>query len=54
MLQSRKVAASSHDEVDFLNLPKPSSLILALGSTEPVTDMSTRNLKGGKWRPAGA
>jgi hypothetical protein len=25
---------------------------MALGSTEPLTEMSTRNLPGGKWRPA--
>jgi hypothetical protein len=41
---SRKVAGSSPDEVDFFNLPNPSSRTMALGSTE----MSTRNLPGGK------
>jgi hypothetical protein len=25
--------------------------IMALGSTQPLTEMSTRNLLGGKWRP---
>jgi hypothetical protein len=25
---------------------------MALGSTQPLTEMSTRNLPGGKWRPA--
>jgi hypothetical protein len=25
---------------------------MALGSTQPVTAMSTRNLPGGKWLPA--
>jgi hypothetical protein len=30
----------------------PSSLIMALGSTQPVRDMSARNLPGGKERPA--
>jgi hypothetical protein len=24
---------------------------MALGSTQPLTEMSTRNLPGGKWRP---
>jgi hypothetical protein len=52
VLQARKVAASSPDEVDFLNLPNPSSPTMALGSTQPLTEMSTRNLTGGKGRPA--
>jgi hypothetical protein len=29
----------------FSNLPNPSSRTLALGSTQPITEMSTRNLK---------
>jgi hypothetical protein len=36
----------------FLNLPNSSSHIMALGSTQPLTEMSTRNLPGGKGRPA--
>jgi hypothetical protein len=40
------------DEVDFFNLPIPSSRTMALGSTQPLTEMSTRNLLGGKKRPA--
>jgi hypothetical protein len=27
----------------------PSSCTMALGSTQPLTEMSTRNLPGGKW-----
>jgi hypothetical protein len=38
---------SSPDEVDFLNLPNSSSRTTALGSTQPLTEMSTRNLPGG-------
>jgi hypothetical protein len=38
--------------VDFFNLPNPSSRIMALGSTQTLTEMSTRNLPGGKGRPA--
>jgi hypothetical protein len=38
--------------VDFSNLPNPSSHTIALGSTQPLTEMSTRNLPGGKKRPA--
>jgi hypothetical protein len=44
---SRKVAGSSPDEVDFFNLPNPSSRTMALGSTQPLSEMSTRNLPGG-------
>jgi hypothetical protein len=50
---SRKVAGSYPDEViGFLNLPYPSSRIKALGSTQTLTEMSTRCLPGGKVRPA--
>jgi hypothetical protein len=37
----------------FFNLPNPSSHTMALVSTRPLTEMSTRNLPGG-WRAAGA
>jgi hypothetical protein len=41
------------DEViGFFNWPNPSSCAMALGSTQPLTEMSTRNLPGGKGRPA--
>jgi hypothetical protein len=40
------------DELDFFNLPNPSSWIMAWGSTQPLREMSTRNLRGGKVRPA--
>jgi hypothetical protein len=36
----------------FFNLPNPSSRTMAMGSTEPLTEMSTRNLSGGKGWPA--
>jgi hypothetical protein len=32
--------------------PVPSSRTMALGLTKPLTEMSTRNLPGGKGRPA--
>jgi hypothetical protein len=38
--------------LDFFNSPNPSSRTMALGSTQPVTEMSTRNLSGDKGRPA--
>jgi hypothetical protein len=48
-----KVAGSNPDEVIgfFFNLPSPSSRTITLGSTSPLTEMSTRNLPGGKGRP---
>jgi hypothetical protein len=39
--------------IGFFNWPNPSSRTMALGSTQPLTEMSTRNLPGGKGRPAG-
>jgi hypothetical protein len=38
--------------LDFFNWPNPSGRIMALGSTQPLTEMSTRNLPEGKGRPA--
>jgi hypothetical protein len=51
MLQVGNAGLTS-DEVDFFNLPNPSSGTMALGSTPTLTEMSTRNLPGGKGRPA--
>jgi hypothetical protein len=43
---SRKAAGSRPDEVDFFsNLPNPSGSNMALGSTQPLKEMGTRNLK---------
>jgi hypothetical protein len=36
----------------FFNLPTPSSRTMTLGSTQPLTEMSTRNFSGGKGRQA--
>jgi hypothetical protein len=50
---SRKVAGSIPDEViGFLNWPNPSSRTMALGSTQPLTEMSTSRLPGDKGRLA--
>jgi hypothetical protein len=38
--------------IEFFNLSKSSSRTMALGSTQFLTEMSTRNLTGGKGRPA--
>jgi hypothetical protein len=48
---SRKVARSNADEVDFINLHNPSSRTMALGSTQPLTEMCTRNHPGSEGRP---
>jgi hypothetical protein len=51
---SRKVAGSIPDEVSgYFNLLNTSSRTMALGSTQPLTERSTRNLSGGKGRSAG-
>jgi hypothetical protein len=44
MLQTGKSPVQVPDNVDFFN---PSNRIMALGSTQPLTEMSTRNLPGG-------
>jgi hypothetical protein len=41
---SRKVAGSSPDKVDFFKIDLFLPAALALGSTQPLTEMSTRNL----------
>jgi hypothetical protein len=47
-----KAAGSIPDEViGFFNWPNPSSCIMALGLTQPLTEMSTSDLPGGKGRP---
>jgi hypothetical protein len=44
---NRKVANSFPDNViAFFNSPNPSSRTMALGPTQPLTEMSTRNLPG--------
>jgi hypothetical protein len=47
------VAGSVPNEIiGFFNWPNPSSRTMALGSTQSLTEMSTRNLPGGNGRPA--
>jgi hypothetical protein len=36
----------------FFSWPIPSSRTMALGSTQPLAEMSNMNVPGGKWRPA--
>jgi hypothetical protein len=38
--------------IGFFDLPNPSSRTMSLGSTQPLTKINTRNLPGGKGRPA--
>jgi hypothetical protein len=52
MLQTGRSPVRVPDEVDFFNLPNPSSRTMALGSTHPLTEMSNRNLLKVKGRPA--
>jgi hypothetical protein len=40
-------AGLSPDEVDFFNLLNPFSRTMALGPTQSLTEMNTRNLPGG-------
>jgi hypothetical protein len=39
--------------VDFFNWPNPTSLTMTLGSTQPLTEMSTKNIPGGGGMAAG-
>jgi hypothetical protein len=48
----RVVLSAIPDEViGFFNWPNLSSRTVTQGSTQPLTEMSTRNLPGGKGRP---
>jgi hypothetical protein len=51
MLQAVRSPVRVPDEVDFFNLPNPSSRTMALGSTQRLTEMNTRNFPVGKQRP---
>jgi hypothetical protein len=47
-----KAASSIPDEVTgFFSCPNPSNRTMSQGSTQHLTEMSTRNLPVGKWRP---
>jgi hypothetical protein len=52
MIQAGRSPVRALDEVDFFNLPNPSSHTMALGSTQPLIEMSTGNFPGGKKQPA--
>jgi hypothetical protein len=51
--KNRKFAGSIPDEViEFFNLPNISSRTMALGTTQPLTEINTMNIAGGKDRKA--
>jgi hypothetical protein len=52
MLQTGRSPVRVRDEVDCFNLPHTSSRTMALGSTRPLTEISTTNLPRGKKQPA--
>jgi hypothetical protein len=53
IIKTRKVAGSCPDEVIvFFDWRNPPSRTMALGSTQPLTEMNTRNVPGGKELPA--
>jgi hypothetical protein len=52
MLQAGRSPVRVPDEMDFFSIPNSSSCTMDLGSTQPLTEMSTRNFSGGKKRPA--
>jgi hypothetical protein len=52
MLQARRSRFRVPMRWILFNWPNLSSRSVALGSTQPVTEMSTRNLSAGKGRPA--
>jgi hypothetical protein len=52
ILQTGRYPIQVPEEVDIFNWPNPSSRAMGLGSTQPLTEMSTRNLSVGKKRQA--
>jgi hypothetical protein len=51
---SRKITGSIPEVIGFFNLLNHSSRTITLGSTQPLTEMSTRNLPGSKEQSADA
>jgi hypothetical protein len=48
MLQAGRLPVRVPDEVDFFDLPNRSNRTMALGSSQPLKEMSIRNLPGVK------
>jgi hypothetical protein len=51
MLQAGRSRVRFLMSLDTFNLSNPSSRTMALGMTQPLTEMSTRNLPGHKGQP---
>jgi hypothetical protein len=47
-----RVAGSFPDVIEFFSWPNPSAATVVLGPRQSLTEMSTRNLPGGKRQPA--
>jgi hypothetical protein len=52
MLRAERSPVRVPDEVDFFNLPNHSSSSMVLGSTQPLTEMSTNKFPWSKKRLA--
>jgi hypothetical protein len=52
MLQAGRSRVRVPMKCIFCNLPNASSRTMVLGSTQPLTEMSTKNFPGSKRRPA--
>jgi hypothetical protein len=52
VLQAGQLPVQVQDEVDFFDLPNPSSHTMDLGSNQTLTQINTRNLPGSKKWPA--
>jgi hypothetical protein len=48
MLQAVRLSVRVLDEVDPFNLPNTASGTVALGSTQPLTEINSRKFQGGK------
>jgi hypothetical protein len=52
MLRAGRLQARFRMSIYFSIVPNPFGRTMTLGSTEPPTEMSTRNLPAGRGRPA--
>jgi hypothetical protein len=52
MLHAQRLRVPFPMRVTYFQSPNPSSRTMAPGSTQPLTEMRTRNLPGGKGPPA--
>jgi hypothetical protein len=52
MLEAVVVVSIPYEDIEFFKWPNPSSGTMDLGSTQPLTEVSSRNLPGDKEQPA--